>query len=198
MNYRSKSKAGNKIIKLALLALLLVAVPLTISQVETAQLFKSRAQGSTYYCNGCSKSYDKTFARWLSTAANNCEEVVEGSQKYTPSCACSAPGKPPYSTSAEYKCDVAPYACSGCTEYKKMSGKVFATWQSIYADCSVKKGSVRYTRDPYCAGSTRTLVPVATTPPPPGSKIIAANITLSTPTLKSKCSPIKINKFGNQ
>lgn len=199
MNYRSKSKASNKIIKLALLALLLVAVPLTISQVETAQFIKSKAQGGTYYCNDCSRSYDHSFARWLSTTADCETGIVEGSQKYTPSCGCSAPEKPTYSDSAEYECDVAPYACSGCVEYKKAgSAKVFATWQSIYADCSVKKGSVRYSQDKYCAGSTRTSIPVPTSPPAEGSVTIATNITLSTPTFKSKFSPVTIDKSNNQ
>lgn len=186
---------------LPLLPLLIIAVsiPLFVVALVTNKFeIRSRAADGTYYCSGCSRSYDKTFARWTSTTADCESGIVEGSQIYTPSCACSAPGEPPYSTSAEYKCDVAPYACSGCTEYKKMSGKVFAIWQSIYADCSVKKGSVRYSKDPYCAGSTRTPVPVDTTSPPEGSVTIATNITLSTPTFKSKFSPIAIKKSGNQ
>lgn len=196
MNYRSKSKAVDKIIKLASLALLLAAFPLILSQVKKTQFFKSGAAGGNYYCHGCSRIYDHAFARFLSTTAD-CEGVV-GSPVYSPSCNCSAPGKPLFLDNAEYKCLVPPYVCSGCVENKKGgSAKMFATWQSIYADCSVKTGSVHYSRDKYCAGSTRTSAPVPTPTPSQGSATIAANLTLNTPTYKLRFSPIGIKKSGN-
>ena len=131
-----------KIVSLVILFFIVVTAFVVFSRTKQVQIMRL-TPGGNYYCNGCSNVYDKTFARWESTTLD-CEGVVEGSQKYTPSCSCSAEGKPLYPGSTENMCGGAspyPYVCSGCTEYKKMgSEKVFAVWQSIYSDCSVKNG----------------------------------------------------------
>lgn len=118
--------------------LLTVGLVWLVSQGKQAKILQISPTGN-YYCNGCSKNYDHTFARWESST-DDCEGVVEGSQLYTPSCGCSAPGASLYPGNAADMCSpskVPPFVCSGCAWYKS-SLRTFATWLSRYPDCSDK------------------------------------------------------------
>lgn len=171
-----------QIITLAILAFLVVVIPLTVYQIGQKQKYQAEAacqpacesgtrcyattachagvcspttyacvatsapladtptlaQDGKYHCSGCSTIYNKTFARWASTTADCEGGIVADSQKYTPNCGCSAPGKPLYPGSAADMCSPSKetlFPCSGCDLYNSTQ-RMFVTWLSRYSDCS--------------------------------------------------------------
>lgn len=163
-----KKKQKNKIWSLATFLFLLVALGITILAVRQIQTLQSRAADNAhfvngkYYCSGCSNNYDRTFGRWESSTSN-CADVIEGTQLYTPSCDCRAPGRSPYQNTQAYACSGPTYTCSGCSSPVKGN---FVEWLSIYPNCPPGTGAgknvVQTKEDAHCsafAGLRDTITP---------------------------------------